>query len=220
MVKLRLKSNFSDYYDPAFDEVGLEFRRFTDDGPSRVAMFQMFRALKIPTPSHGYYKDFLGSPLSGENFVVHENIKLHCGEGKHLLPFSKIDKNCPHFMVQHISTKINGCLSNVKSHSYRFLFVGDRQFRYEYISLNDWRSNCGDGDITGCFELFNCLPAWRNQIYYPIFAIDFVGSENDKKAIDFNIAPGLQGTGVNKLMGSYSAVIAIKNWYSRVIDEK
>jgi hypothetical protein len=183
-------------------------------------MFQMFRSLKIPTPLHGYYEDFKQCPfLDTQRVVVHTDIHAHCGEGKQLLKFCDLTEHNKDFLVQYIPTAVNGPLSNVKSHSYRLLFVGDRQFRYEYISLDDWRSNCGDGDILGCVEIYNNLPAWRNSIYYPLFAIDFVGAEHAMKAIDFNISPGLTGTGVNKLMGSCQAVLAIKNWYSRVIDE-
>ena len=88
--------------------------------------------------------------------------------------------------------------------SYRHLQIGDRAFWIRYTSFNDWRSNCGDGDID-LIEERNIIP-----IKQPLFAIDFVKYNNNYYAIDFNIAPGIKGTGIEKIIPAKQVVELIK----------
>ncbi len=211
MIKLKLKSDFNSYYDHAFDSDGFEFRRVTTDGPTRIEMFKYFQKLGFATPLFGTHSTFVNQGfLPKAKVVVHNDIKMHCGEGKELKEFCELDeqdKQC--FLVQYIPNPEN-LFGNYKSRSTRFLFVGFRCFRMEYISNEDWRSNCGDGDIINFYEID--MPYWRNKVHYPLVAIDFVGDELDLKAIDFNVAPGVPSD-IHSFVPASQFVLEIKKWF-------
>lgn len=203
MLKLKLKSDFSDWYDHAFDLEGLEFKRMMTDGPSRPEMFKLFSKLKIKTPLYGTYNQIKDS-LSKESYVViHYDEKAHCGEGKckkQIKDLSPFDKNF--FLVEYINTEY----SNYKSSSSRILCIGDRSFKYIYKNYDDWRSNYGASVISEFKEIKT--PSWRSYIDKPLFAIDFVIG----LAIDFNVSPGTYNTGVKDYMSAAQIVLEIKNW--------
>jgi hypothetical protein len=91
----------------------------------------------------------------------------------------------------------------------------------EYTSIEDWRSNCGDGDIQLFFrdktELLSDHQYKDLLIFkYPLFAIDFVPVDNEIYAVDFNIAPQVKGTGVEKVLTAKEAVDSIKKAYAKL----
>jgi hypothetical protein len=109
----------------------------------------------------------------------------------------------------------------IKGLSWRYLQIGTESFWLEYTSTEDWRSNCGEGDINMFFrdktELFPDK-SYKKMPKYPLFAIDFVPDGDVIYAIDFNIAPGISGTGVDKLMSSIEIVESIKKAYFKLKD--
>lgn len=211
-MKLKLVSDFHDYYDIMFDKEGLEFRRFTNEGPNRIQIFSILRGLGLKTPFFGKVEDLLVKFSEDTKIVVYTDITKHCGEGKELITLGEAKNEYRGFWAsQYIRNELQDvALNTYKGKSTRFLFVGNRFFRMDYISTEDWRSNVGDGDIIGCHE--EVSPKWRNMIYFPLYSIDFVG-EYELFAIDFNIAPGTIGTGLNKILHPSDAVNAIKKWY-------
>lgn len=74
-IKLKLKSDFRDFYDHAFSLDGEEFCRMTSMGPTRQEMFQVFSQRNINTPIHGQVED-----LEAEYLVVYIDNMSHCGE--------------------------------------------------------------------------------------------------------------------------------------------
>ena len=211
-MQLKLISDFSDYYDHGFDFDGYPFRRVTTDGPNRVEMISMFRHAGVPTPYFGHYKDFVRTNYSEDkDVVIYTDITKHCGEGKKKKRFGNIccaEREA--YMMEYVPFgDLN--ISEYFSKSTRYLIIGDRCFTYDYFSIDDWRSNCGDGDISEPKEID--LPLWRYCIYYPLFAIDFVDDRGILRAIDLNIAPGTSGVGLNKLIPPSQVVLCIKKWF-------
>lgn len=211
MFPLKINSDFRQLYDVFFDKEGLEFRRMTKEGPNRFEALQFMQQIGLKTPLYGHYADFEKQGYQ-QQVVVHKSIYTHNGDKKYLKWFSELDeeeKRC--LLVQFIPYPINTGVSEVKGHSTRYLFIGHRCFKMDYISYDDWRSNCGDGDIINLCEIYP-YPKYRDLVYYPLFAIDFVG---DMYAIDFNTAPGVPSE-VTKMVCNSEIVHEIKRWYARL----
>jgi hypothetical protein len=205
--KLKLHSDFREMYDVWFDNDGYIFRRFTTDGPTRPEMINIFKGLALKTPLFGTYQDFLRWNYSDNKYVVvYNDIKKHCGEDKERLVFGGLteeEKHC--YLMEYIDTTTEEYFSK----STRYLFIGSKlAFSYDYISIDDWRSNCGDGDITMGHAIE--VPVWRKDLYWPLVAVDFVAG----KAVDLNISPGIAGVHFKPHLSSLQIVSAFKEWYS------
>lgn len=212
MLKLKLKSDFSDWFDPCFDDEGIEFRRMTEDGPKRSQMFRIFQKIGLKTPFFGYFDTFLDYFDENALIIAHLDENAHCGEGKilkKLKDLTKVEKKC--FLVQYIPTS-ETFLKDYKSMTKRLLFIGHRCFCLYYMSHDDWRSNCGQCEVVNISEISPC-PVWRNKIFYPLFGVDFVGNDTDWLAIDLNISPGTLGTGIQQYMSAAQIVLEIKAWF-------
>ncbi len=205
---MKLVSDFWDYYDIAFDGLGKEFRRVTTDGPTRREMFSLLEQYGFRTPPHGLVKDVSGMWWDLENrwvrqVVMYENETVHRGEGKTLIHEHRLRWDGCLTRIPALDRLHNlYCSAYVGSYppkpglSWRLLQVGKRRFWIEYQAEEDWRSNVGDGDITllGEEDPFAC-----GKLPYPLYAVDFVIGK-EAYAIDLNIAPGVRGTGVERLL--------------------
>lgn len=212
-MKLKLIHNFWEPWMAAFDTEGQPFRLVTTDGPSRIEMINIFKHAGLSVPLFGKYNDFVRWGYRDDRkVVIHKNIYSHCGEGKELKYFNKLTKeDKQNYLMEYVEFP-ESLDSPYYAKSTRFLFVGnDYCFKYHYYSSNDWRSNCGDGEITEPINIE--IPNWRYCIYYPFFAVDFVGPDNCLKAIDLNIAPGIDRTGVEKIISPLQIILAIKKWF-------
>ena len=210
-MKLKLKSNFWQPWMAAFDSDGQEFRLVTTDGPNRIEQHKIFKKASIPTPLFGTYNFFLKNQYDPQKkVVVYDDINAHLGEGKRLVVFGELkDDEKPICLCEYIDSPISSDQKYV-SKSTRLLCVGDYTFQYDYISFDDWRSNNGEGDITESKMIYT--PAWRCKIPYAFFAIDMVGPDSNLKAIDFNIAPGIQS---NFPLPATQMVLSIKSWLQK-----
>lgn len=216
-MKLKLKSNFFEPWHSAFDSEGLEFRLMNNEGPDRVAMFSVFKRIGLKTPIFGKYKVFLQNKFeNGRNVVVYDDIKAHFGEGKRVVNFGDLsiyDKTL--YMSEFISPVVYPTQGYVSS-STRQLFIGDQGFTYNYYSLNDWRSN--NGRVTISEPIRIDLPKWRQEIQYPLVALDYIGEYYDLKAIDLNISPGLSG--LRLPLSSTQIVLSIKTWLTNYVQNQ
>lgn len=213
MFKLKLKSDFTETYDAFFDKEGLEFRRLTHEGPTRLEMFGEFHRLGLNTPKFGGYMLFMDD--NPENFVVVHTGNKHNGEGKELKRLKEVNhKEQGSCLFCEYNFPTLSLEPNIKGQSTRILCVGNRAWSLEYFSYDDWRSNCGDGDVHIKSEI--SLPGWRKQLYYPLVAIDFVGPPTGLKAIDLNIAPGLRGIKLG--LQGYEIVNLIKEYYKSLVN--
>lgn len=206
-MKLQLKSNFIDYYDHQFDLTGLVFSRMNNGGMNRGRMFGFMRHNGINVPIYGLVQHLkTASYFSNEDqkVVVYLNENVHCGEGKELITLKEAVKKYPyHLCTEYLEEENNVFRYGI---SYRHLQIGNRAFWLRYVSYNDWRSNCGDGDIDFLEEVEPIILS----IDHLLFAIDFVKSNGQYYAIDFNASPGIKGTGVENILSPKDVVDLIK----------
>jgi len=151
--------------------------------------------------------------------VVYTDINSHRGEGKIKMrldeAMEKYPNNFASFYIFNWST------------SYRHLQIGEKSFWLMYHSnRRDWRSNCGNVNI----NILSQNIGYHKSIKYPLFAIDFVlktdpdfylkykgqykGERKDTYlAIDFNISPGINGTGIEEILKPNEIVELVKKFY-------
>lgn len=218
MKKVGLVSDFRDYYDHWFDTFNVElvFERMSSGGMARREMLEYLQSLGLQVPAFGRVcdvRDRLRQKYDFPDFdrivdvVVYLDETAHRGEGKiKVLLRDAIDQYPNHLAVEHIPALPSGL-----GLSWRYLQVGDKVFWLEYASRNDWRSNCGEVDIR---VLARERDGYHGRIGHPLFAVDFVPG-NVLCAIDFNIAPGIKGTGVEKILPARQAADAIKKAFIR-----
>ncbi|BDB12868.1 hypothetical protein [Acidithiobacillus ferrooxidans] len=224
MTKIRIESDFRDYYDHAFcgawETPDFTYERMSTGGMSRPAMFVAFESVGLNTPRHGLVRDLipeLKKEYAGYcehlnlKVVVHTSEYAHAGEGKELLAYDQaMKKRRNAFAVEFIPT----ALGNNHATSYRYLRVGTRVFWMEYESQDDWRSNCGDCSVKYLSESADTVTA--EAVFFresPLLALDFLKVGQKMLAIDLNVAPGLRGTGIEKIMKPDGVYQEVQNWY-------
>ncbi len=201
-MKLKLRTDFFDYYDHWFDLDGQVFERLSTGGMSRGEMFKYLNDHGIRTAGYGKVHTFASMGPSISHVVVYTDEQCHRGDGKLLLALGEALRDYPDTLASVYIKQGIGI-------SHRHLQIGEYHFWLRYQS-RDWRSNCGDVDIT----LLDCGVGYHPTIDQPLFAIDFVG-EDRRLAVDFNIAPGIRGSGVEGLLSGKEVVDAIKEAYFR-----
>jgi len=190
-LKIKLLSDFHDFYDFAFDQEGVSWERFANPGLSRVKMFQHLAACGFSVPAYGYCKYLIPNlvkHLGTVKFKVVVHLKEHSfgGDSKVLLDSDDALRMYPgNIGVQYIESH---------STTYTYFKVGKLEYGLKYISTSDWRANCGEFKVDlVCEGLGN---SFHKRIKYPIFSIDCVSNSGHVYAIDLNIAPKLRGTGL------------------------
>lgn len=217
-MKLKLVSDFYDYYDHEFDLEGDTFRRVTTDGLSRQELLEYLQKLEFTVPHFGPVKDLAKLLEPQDRIVLHHDIWAHRGDGKELSTIQEAMVKHPDTLAtQFIQFNVPGTKPEVKGLSWRYLQIGTEAFWIEYTSTEDWRSNCGEGDCELFFrdktELFSDRQYELLRFKFPLFAVDFVPDKETLYAVDFNIAPGVRGTGVEKIFSPQEATKAIKSAY-------
>lgn len=215
-IKVRLLSNFIDYYDHHFDGYTSEmvFERKSTGGMRRQEMLEYLKSLKLNVPLFGKPAEICNQLRQRYNMpddvvdfpqyvVIHLDETAHCGEGKIRLPLNDALKSYPdHLAVEYIFALPSGL-----GQSWRYLQIGDKKFWLRYTSKNDWRSNYGDVEIE---MVYREEDGYHPEIDAPLFAIDFIVAQGEFYAIDFNIAPGIKGTGIENTLHGREVVEAIK----------
>lgn len=225
-MKLKLMSDFRDYYDHQFDLDGEPFERISTSGMGRREMLAYLNSIGMTTPEFGTVAELApnGYPL-----VVYTDERAHRGEGKAvMLPWDAQEQHpdalaaryygglttCPLSAYWGQTSKHGGeHISNrCRSSTVRYLTVGRRTWALGYYSMTDWRSNCGEGDVEVLDEITDVGMAKRIRqlIDRPLWAIDTIFSEHHELAVDFNIAPGLRGTGIEDILTATEIVALLK----------
>jgi hypothetical protein len=168
-----LKTDYRDFYDIwlSLDGKPPVWWRRTTDGPDRIEMFALLKAMGLSTP--------LINPKTGP-CVVHRNIKAHCGEGKQLESGPAPQGNLA-FNVEYVG--------DFPGESWRYLYLAGEVFWIKYSSTESWMSNVGDGNV----EVLGRIPEVEipNILRSPVWAVDFVRClRRGLLAVDLNVAPG------------------------------
>lgn len=217
LSKITLRSDFHDFYDHHFDLDGEIFDRFSRQGMSRREMFKYLSKIGLDIPLYGTPPEILDQLDSGLrcsddighkineqliDLVVYLDEMAHRGEGKiKVLLCQAINDYPEHFCslyIPHLSRE---------TISLRYLQIGDKIFWLRYTSSDDWRSNCGNVQIE---VLTQEKDGYHPRLPYPLFAVDFVIGGDKFYAVDFNTAPGINHTGIEKLLSGKEAADAIK----------
>lgn len=219
---MRLVSTFRDYYDPFFDGRGDEFVRTGGNvGPAKSEQLHILESLGFATPPHGRVEDVLDSWWEAERtwvrwVVAYTDPAAHCGEGKELFNRGRIRSNPdmsgrPRFTRERalFCTAFVGDPFARPAVSWRRLQVGRRVFWVEYTSTASWMSNVGDGTCV----VIGDAGVWPDGPY-PLWAVDFVLGR-EMYAVDLNTAPGIRGSGVEKVLGGPEVVSEIEGWFAR-----
>jgi len=202
--RVRLVSDFLDYYDHWFDVCNVEtiFERFSSGEMPRRKMLEYLQSLGLKVPSFGRPAEVYERGHLHPEAIVHLNENAHCGEGKIKIALSDAIIQYPDSLtVEYIPA-----LSCGQGQSWRHLQIGDKKFWLKYTSKDDWRSNCGDVTIDFISQEED---GYNPQIPLPLFAIDFVLG-NKFYAIDFNSAPRVKGTGIEAVLSASAAAETIK----------
>lgn len=211
LPKVRLRSDYWDYYDHWFDVIaGITFERFSHSGMSRREIFEFLGSIGVRVPFYGKPQEVFEQldKFSKEypqliDVVVYLDERAHRGEGKVKVLLPEALETYPnHLVSQYIPALPSGA-----GLSWRYLQVGDKVFWLRYCSRDDWRSNCGDVKVE---VLSRERDGYHPRIAYPLFAVDFVPAGKTLYAIDFNVAPQVKGTGVESILGAEEAANAIK----------
>jgi len=197
--RVSLRTDYHDCYDVWLDRPALGqpcFSRMAADSWSvhRSQMFALFDHLGLPCPAYQQASLF----GAAEAIVLYEAPYSHCGEGKRLTTGAEA-----------VATGLGDVFASAfvpdfPGLSYRYFVVAGHGAWFEHWSTEDWRSNCGDGDlapISGRHGRILNIEAIENAcqpLRNPVFAIDFVARKTPNGiqllAIDWNPAPRLAGT--------------------------
>jgi hypothetical protein len=195
---------YIDYYDLWFEHRTLNqtapvWNRNTRDFPSRREGFITMQEHGIPCVPNGLVKNMI---VDDATFVVvYTDETMHQGLAKELLSAREAkndhyDKWCSVFIRNSKGTI-----------SHRRLSIGCRTFLIEYQSNDSWRSNHQTNSIRVVDELTQ-QESERNLMHKhasPILAIDYVYDDKVWLATDFNLAPGMRGTGIEDVVNSRTA---------------
>lgn len=198
-MKLRLVTDFPDYYDHHFDNDGERFYRKTNSGMDRKSMFSFFAEQNIATPLFGTVKE-LSQVLDPFSYiVVYTDLHSHQGENKKKICLFEATALGLSDMFASQYVKEN------KGVSYRYLRVGSLSFWIRYES-KEWLSNVNTEKI----EVITLDEHVKVISGEPLYAIDFVGNPWNLLAVDYNIAPKIKGTGVEDMLSASEVVRLLK----------
>lgn len=223
MPGIKIESDFWDYYDHwacgSTDTPDFTLERKTNSGAPKREQFKILEALGLKTPQHGTVVEVIrelheqeDSHLTPPALVVYDDEMAHAGQGKRLMAYyhaiSESDKYCSVFAPTVLST--------AGAQSYRLLWIGDLLFCLQYSNIGDWRSNVGSHvSIEVVPDGLIQLPKphrWSPLLKpHPLVAIDFVIPYDNPEplAIDFNIAPRILTTGIERQLSPKSCYEAI-----------
>jgi len=212
-MNIKLKTDFIDYYDHLFDRKGTPFYRYSENSLSRFDMFKYMNNKDINTVEYGYPNDLYKYKDDYNGLVIYKDLYKHRGEGKELVDFDTAKQK---YNSDLASLYIDMSTDNYSAISYRLLQIGKYRYWIEYKSRDGWRSNYGYVETDIVNEDINYS---FTKIPEPLYAIDFVISNNELLAIDFNTSPGLKSIGLKEELSAGEVVNQIKTFYNRYSNE-
>ncbi len=203
-TRIRLVSDFRDYYDEVFDPDGrVFFRNRFKKGSKRQMLGTLSRmlsesgfsviphglVLEMPSVIKRFYKT---QDSIGDFLVVSSRLVVYAEGTKLLAPIGVAMELYPkEFSTLYIFTwPFSG------SSSIRWLQIGRIVAILKYVSYTSWNSREGEVDVI-------VKRIWRVEkpiklFGSPIFALDFVSDGKRLYALDMEVNPVLQGTGVEE----------------------
>lgn len=205
-MKIKLNSDFIDYYDHEFcgsaTTPDAELNRWSKCNFSKQQQFDFMLKLECNPVPNGMVKE-IASQHGCKKVVVYHDVYSHRGEDKRLMDATEaLEKFPSHFCSLYVPS-----LNADKPMTIRQLFIGDFLFVLQYSSNDEWRSNCGEVEI-----LFKGFQP-NNNTDFPLYAIDFIEQQDGKLlAIDVNLSPGIKGTPIEKMLKPKQIYDIIAGW--------
>ena len=216
-MKIKLRSDFDDYYDGCFDDEGIPFDRLAESGPYRREMYAFLEQAGYRVPRHGTVEEMaariarewqeMNVPVSEQvvrqmtELVVYGVERGHGGNNHLVSVDDALDIFPHHYCAEYIRVQPSGL-----GWSLQHLQIGDRHWWLSYTSANNWRSNAGDCKV----EILEEGPrGYHDTITEPIFSIDLLPAQQ-LCAIDYNIGPKLSGRGIEDVLSPGEVVDLIR----------
>ncbi len=224
LPRVAIVSDFIDYYDHAFCpryEAEVVWDRRSRNDMSKADQFALLEKLGFKVPEHGKVSDvytklrekFLPAcrGQSGRGFtpeifnlyaetirvVVYLDEFAHRGEGKILTTLGDALREYPYLYCSRFVESEPSFPGIEYATSYRHLQIGRRSFCLRYGGFGSWMSNhAKEVEVEFLFEGYEGRGPLSSHVPYPVFAIDMVQSGPWLYAVDFNTAPGIDGTGI------------------------
>jgi len=215
LPKVAINSDFIDFYDHAFyprAAADLVWDRRSRNQMSKADQFALLENLGFKVPEHGTVVDLYNLfrekfPEFGDelfelytatiNVVVYLDPFAHRGEGKILTTLADALREHPHLYCSRFVETAPQLPTMQCATSYRHLQIGRRSFCLRYTGFGSWMSNHAEEvEVEFLFEGYEGRGPLSSHVPYPVFAIDMVQSGPWLYAVDFNTAPGIDGTGI------------------------
>jgi len=219
-MNVRIRSDFREYYDHAFDLSGMEWFRNSEDDLSRSSAHNRMRNMGLNVPRSGLLNNRkLLREMGNIQVVVYTNEYTHRGEGKLLLQLEEAMVDYPGC---YASAYIHRPVAYSQPSSVRRLRIGSSIHWLEYWSEDTWRSNYSTVDAP--VDIYTYVPGITANIIdyepYPMLAIDFVESIYGAwYAIDYNTSPGIGGTPIEGILTPNDIYKEVANWMDERYDE-
>ena len=231
LPRVAIVSDFIDFYDHAFCptyEAEVVWDRRSRNELSKAEQFALLEKLGFKVPEHGTVmevykqlrKKFLGfaEELFGlytetVNVVVYLDAFAHRGEGKILTTLGDALKNHPYLYCSAFVETQTSFPGIEYATSYRHLQIGSKSFCLRYTGFGSWMSNhAREVEVELLFEGYERRGPIRARVPYPVFAIDMVQSGPWLYAVDFNTAPGINGTGID--LSPKEIYLLVAEWFA------
>lgn len=215
LPKVAINSDFIDFYDHAFyprAAADLVWDRRSRNDMSKADQFALLENLGFKVPEHGKVSDvytklrekFPGFTSKVFNLyaetirvVVYLDEFAHAGEGKILTTLGDALREYPCLYCSRFVESEPSFPGIEYATSYRHLQIGRRFFCLRYGGFGSWMSNhAKEVEVEFLFEGHEGRGPLSSHVPYPVFAIDMVQSGPWLYAVDFNTAPGIDGTGI------------------------
>jgi hypothetical protein len=196
MTRLKIESDFKDFYDELSDQNSIiTYKRFLSDSMQRGKALKYLRSIGIKTVEIRQVNTFIrdDSPI-----VVYTNPKGHNGTGKKLMNVDEAIRSYENYM---------GCkyLDFTSGVTIKYLQIGKRGFNLQFVKEG---KSLEMGRLTQVNEV-KCNYNW--SIRLPIFSIDYVSDGTSMVATDFNEVENLASLGMDRYISADDVLLEIRN---------
>lgn len=241
-VKIKLHSDFHDYYDHYFDKDGdIVFDRMMRGGPSRSEAFKILERFACSVIPHGSAKTLYDRIIKREivlpwfaHLKYDDNMYTH-PEDRRIrwmsdLRFVVYVDEQSHAGDGKILVKAEDAVQLYPDHlaslyihpfgtgglpfSIRRLHIGTKVFMIKYTSHHEWKSNCGEDIEIILTGQSDSAKALFPLYPLPLFAIDNI---SHNFSVDFNVSPGIARC-VQEVLPAQEAAELIKISLIHILD--
>ena len=213
-MKIKLISDFRDFYDHHFDIDGFIYHRNTHTHFKREDDLKLLRKARFYTPKFGrvYINNYkMIECIKRNGIVLYEDEYQHKAEGKILiLNINDLNFNKYEGMLwsEYIPSEY--------AYHWRMLTIGDFYVYMKYTSDHIWMSNKGNVIVEIVqYGYINDsrLEYIKNIRDLPLIGVDGRYYKGNFVTFDLNTAPQLMGTGIEAILKPKDVVNLIKKFY-------